>query len=73
MSMFGEYDPYEQLQECIAQCNENTRMIRKVVDAHNKLDGMFLELTGQHKNVTNLLLQTQKELHLLKEQLNETK
>lgn len=73
MSMFGEYDPYEQLQDCIAQTNENTRMIRKLVDAHNKLDGMFLELTAQHKNVTNLLLQTQKELVLLKEQFNETK
>ena len=61
-NLFGDYDPYEQLQECIAQTNENTRMVRKLVEAHNKLDGIVMELTQQHTNVTELLVKTRSDL-----------
>jgi hypothetical protein len=69
MDMFNDYDPYDQLQELIAQCNENTRMIQKLVNAHNKLDGIVMELTEQHSLTTELLVRTRTDIGAITDQI----
>jgi peptidoglycan hydrolase CwlO-like protein len=67
--MFTDYDPYDQLQQLIAQCNENTRMIHKLIESHNKLDGIVMELTAQHSRTTELLLQTRTDIGTLTDEI----
>ena len=56
-----EYDPYDQFQQLIAQCNENTRMIQTLIAAHNKLDNIVqtsnAQLSAQIQNLNTRLHQ----------------
>jgi len=64
-----EYDPYDQFQQLIAQCNENTRMIHKLIESHNKLDSIVMELTAQHSRTTELLVRTRTDIGTLTDEL----
>jgi peptidoglycan hydrolase CwlO-like protein len=64
-----EYDPYDQFQQLIAQCNENTRMIHKLIESHNKLDSIVMELTAQHSRTTELLVRTRTDIGTITDEL----
>ena len=71
LEMFTDSNPYDQLQQLIAQCNENTRTIHKLIESHNKLDGIVMELTEQHSRMAQLLVQTRTDIQNLNTRLHE--
>jgi methyl-accepting chemotaxis protein len=72
LTMFNDYDPYEQFQNCIAQTNDNTRLLQTIVQAHNDLDRIVQNMNKILENQNNQIQNLNTRLHGL-EHLDDSK
>jgi uncharacterized coiled-coil DUF342 family protein len=56
------FDPYEELLQIKTTLNN-------LINAHNEMSNMFVDLSSQHQRVTNMLGRAQKDIQLLYKQI----
>lgn len=63
------FDPYLELQETKVEVLRQQNLIRQLVNAHNHIDTILLDITNQHQQLTLLLKQTRYQLDIVQQEL----
>jgi rRNA pseudouridine-1189 N-methylase Emg1 (Nep1/Mra1 family) len=63
------FDPYLELQETKVEVLRQQHLLKQVVNAHNNIDTILLDLTNQHQQLTMLIKQTRYQLDIVQQEL----
>jgi hypothetical protein len=63
------FDPYLELQETKVEVLRQQHLLKQVVNAHNQIDTILLDLTNQHQQLTLLIKQTRYQLDIVQQEL----
>jgi hypothetical protein len=63
------FDPYLELQETKVEVLRQQHLLKQLVNAHNNIDTILLDLTNQHQQLTMLIKQTRYQLDIVQQEL----
>jgi hypothetical protein len=63
------FDPYLELQETKVEVLRQQHLLKQLVNAHNNIDTILLDLTNQHQQLTMLIKQTKYQLDIVQQEL----
>jgi len=63
------FDPYLELQETKVEVLRQQHLLKQLVNAHNNIDTILLDLSNQHQQLTMLIKQTRYQLDIVQQEL----
>jgi hypothetical protein len=63
------FDPYLELQETKVEVLRHQHLLKQLVNAHNQIDTVLLDLTNQHQQLTLLIKQTRYQLDIVQQEI----
>jgi hypothetical protein len=63
------FDPYLELQETKVEVLRQQHLLKQLVNAHNQIDTVLLDLTNQHQQLTLLIKQTRYQLDIVQQEI----